>query len=87
MCAVYSAHEPQEDPLGSQQKRTFCFFSPKVLFVVCVPLKGLSRLPQELRVVSFSSAQDLALAQDSQGAEQGEEEGSLGVWTCWLLGG
>ena len=87
MCAVYDAHEPRKDPLGSQQKRTFCFFGPEILSVVCVPLKGLSRLPQKFRVVSFSSAQYLALAQDPQGAEEGEEEGLLGVWTCWLLKG
>ena len=84
---MYGAHESREDPLGSQQKRTFCFFGPKILSVVCVPLKGLSRLPQKLRVVSFFSAQYLALAQDPQGAEEGEEEGLLGVWTCWLLKG
>ena len=84
MCAVYSAHEPQEDPLGSQQKRTVCFVGFELLFVVYFPLKGLSRLPQGLRVVSSSSTHGLALAQGQQEAEKGEEEGSLGVWTCWL---
>ena len=87
MCTVYGAYEPREVPLGSRQKKTFCFCGPEILSVVCFPLKGLSHLPQELRVVSFSSAQDLALAQDPQRAEEGEEEGLLGVWTCWLLRG
>ena len=86
---VYGAHEPREDPLGSQQKRTSYFFGPKILSVVCFPLKDLFHLSQEPRVASSSSAKDLALAKDQQGAEEEEEEeeGSLGVWTCWLLGG
>ena len=76
---MYGAHESQEDPLGSQQKRTFCFFGTELHFVVCLLLKGLSSLPQGPCVVSSSSAQDLALAQDQQEAEEGEEEGSLGA--------
>ena len=43
--------------------------------------------PQEPLVASFSSAQDWALAQDQQEAEEGEEEGSLGAWTYGFLGG
>ena len=83
---MYGAHEPREDPLSSQQKRTSYFFGPKILSVVCFLLKDLFYLPQEPRVASSSSVKDLALAKDQQGAEE-EEEGSLGVWTCWLLGG
>ena len=87
MCTLYSAHELREDPLGSQQKRTFCFFGPEILSVVYFPLKGLSRLPQDSRAISTSLAPDSALTQDQQGAREEEEEGLLRVWTCWLLGG
>ena len=83
---MYGAYELREDPLNSQQKRTSYFFGPKILSIVCFLLKDLFYLPQEPRVASSSSAKDLALAKDQQGAEE-EEEGSLGVWTCWLLGG
>ena len=84
---MYGAYELREDPLDSQQKRTFCFFGPELLFVACLLLKGLSRLPQGPCVISSSSAQDLALAQDQQEAEEGEEEGSQGAWICWRLVG
>ena len=84
---MYGTHQLREAPLGSQRKRTFGFFGPKLLSVVYFPLKGLSRLHQGPRVVSSSSVQDLALAQGQQEAEKGEEEGSLGAWTCWLLMG
>ena len=84
---MYGAHELREDPLGLQQKRTFCFFGPEILSVIYFPLKGLSRLSQGPRVVSSSSAQDLALAQDQQEVEEGEEEGSQGAWICWRLVG
>ena len=87
MCTLYGAHELREDPLGSQQKRTFCFFGPEILSVVYFPLKGLSRLPQDPRAISTSLAPDSALTQNQQGAREEEEEGLLGVWTCWLLGG
>ena len=82
---MYSAHELQEDPLGSPQRRTFCFFGPEIFSIVYSPLKGLSRLPPEFQVVSSSSAQDWALAQNQQGVKEGEEEeeeeGPLGVLT------
>ena len=84
---MYGAHEPQEDPLGFQQRWTSYFFGLETLSVVCFPLKGLSRPPQEPYVASSSLAQDWALAQDQQGAEKGEEGGSLGAWTYWLLRG
>ena len=84
---MYSAHEPREDPLGFQQKRTFCFFGPEILSVVYFPLKGLSHLPQEPRAVSSSSAQDLALAQDQQGVEEGEEGGFTGGLDLLTSGG
>ena len=81
------AVEPQEDLLGFQQSWTSYFFGPRTSSVVCFPLEGLSRPPQEPHVASFSSVQDWVLAQDQQEAEEGEEEGSLGAWTYWLLGG
>ena len=82
-----SALKPREDLLNFQQSWTSYFFGPRTSSVVCFPLEDLSRPPQEPHVVSFSSVQDWASAQDQQGAEEGEEEGSLGAWTCWLLGG
>ena len=81
------ALEPQEDLLGFQQSWTSYFFGPRTSFVVCFPLEGLSRPPQEPLVASFSSAQDWALAQDQQEVKEGEEEGSLQAWTYGLLGG
>ena len=66
---------------------TFCFFGPELLFVVYLPLKGLSRFPHGPHVVSSSLAQDLVLAQSQQKAEEGEEKGSQGAWICWLLVG
>ena len=78
---MYGAHELREDPLDSPQKRTFCFFGPEIFYVIYSPLKGLSCLPLEFHVVSSSSAQDWALAQDQQGVEEGEEKGSLGAST------
>ena len=79
---MYGAHEPREDPLGSQQKRTFCFFGLEILSVVYFPLNGLSRLPQEPSVVSSFSAQDLALAQDQQGVKEGGFTGGLDLLTA-----
>ena len=76
---MYDAHEPREDPLVSQQKWTSYFVGPEIPSVVCFPLKGLSRPPQEPHVASSSLVQDWASAQDQQGAEEGEEEGSLGA--------
>ena len=81
------AFEPQEDLLGFQQSWTSYFFGLGTSSVVYFLLEGLSRLPQESLVASFSSAQDWALAQDQQEAEEREEEGSLGAWTYWPLGG
>ena len=63
------ALKPQENLLGCQQSWTSYFFSPRTAFCP----------PQEPLVASFSSAQDWALAQDQQEAEEGEEEGSLGA--------
>ena len=73
------ALEPQEDLLGYQQSWTSCFIGPGIASDVYFLLEGLSRLPQEPLGVSFSSAQDWALARDQQEAEEGEEEGSLGA--------
>ena len=84
---MYSAHESREDLLGFQQNWTSYFFGPEILSVVCFPLKGLSRPLQEPYVAFSFLAQDLASTQDRQGAEEGEEESSLGAWTCWLLRG
>ena len=61
---MYGAHEPREDPLGSQQKWTSYFFGLEILSIVCFPLKDLSRPPQEPNVAFSSLAQDLALTQD-----------------------
>ena len=55
----------------------FCLVDPESLFVVYVPLKGLSRLHQGLHVVSSSSAQGLVSTQGQQEVEEGEEKGSL----------
>ena len=73
------ALEPQGDLLGCQQSWTSYFFSPETASVVYFLLEGLSRPPQEPLGVSFSSAQDWALARDQQEAKEGEEEGSLGA--------
>ena len=81
------ALEPREDLLSFQQSWTSYFFGPGASSVVCFPLEGLSRPPQEPHVASFSLIQDWASAQDQQGAEEGEEEGSLGAWTYWSLRG
>ena len=74
--------EPQEALLGCQRSRTSYFFGPEILSVVYFPLNGLSRPPQEPHIAFSSLAQDLVSAQDRQGAEVGEEDGSLGAWTC-----
>ena len=71
------ALEPQEALLGCQRSWTSYFFGPGTASVVYFLLEGLSRPPQEPLSVSFSSAQDWALARDQQEAEEGEEEGSL----------
>ena len=71
--------KPQEDLLGFQQSWTSYFFGPGTFSAVYFLLKGLSRPPKEPLVASFSSAQDWALAQDQQEAEEGEDEGSLGA--------
>ena len=84
---VDGALKPREDLLGFQQRWTSYFFGPKIPSVVCFPLEGLSRPPQEPHVASFSLVQDWVSAQDQQGAEEGEEEGSLGAWTYWPIGG
>ena len=84
---MYGAHEPREDPLGSQQKRTFCFFGPELFSVVYFPLKGLSRLHQRPRVAFSSSVQDLALAQGQQEVEEGEEEVHRGLGFVGFLWG
>ena len=85
---MYSTLEPQEGLLSFQQSWTSYFFGPEMPCVVCFPLEGLSRPPQEPHVASFSLVQDWASTQDQQGVKEGEEEeGSLGAWTYWLLGG
>ena len=81
------ALEPQEDLLDFQQSWISYFVGPRTSSAVCFPLEGLSRPPWDLLAVSFSSAQDWVLTQDQQEAEEGEEEGSLEVCTCWCLGG
>ena len=73
------ALEPQEDLLGCQQSWTSCFFGPGIASAVYFLLEGLSRPPQEPLGISFSSAQDWALARDQQEAKEGEEKGSLGA--------
>ena len=73
------ALEPQEGLLDYQQSWTSYFFGPDIASAVYFLLEGLSRLPQELLGVSFSSAQDWAIARDQQEVEEGEEEGSLGA--------
>ena len=73
------ALEPREDLLGFQQNWTSYFFGPRTSSAVYFLLEGLSCPYQEPLVSSFSSAQDWALAQDQQEAEEGEEEGSLGA--------
>ena len=50
--------EPQEDLLGCEQSWISYFFGPETASVVYFLLKGLSRLPLELFVPFFSSAQD-----------------------------
>ena len=50
--------EPQEDLLSFQQSWTSYFFGPETFSVVCFPLEGLSRPPQDPLAASFSSAQD-----------------------------
>ena len=83
------ALEPREDLLGFQQSWTSYFFGPRTSSVVCFPLEGLSRPPQEPHVASFSSVQDWVSAQDQQGAKEGEEEGSLGgleLLASWGVG-
>ena len=81
------ALEPREDLLGFQQSWISYFVSPRTSSAVCFPLEGLSRPPHDPLTASFSSAQDWVLAQDQQEAKEGEEEGSLEVWTYWCLGG
>ena len=82
-----STLEPREDLPGFQQSWISYFIGPGTSSAICFPLEGLSRPPQDPLVASLSSAQDWVLAQDQQEAEEGEEEGSLEVWTCWCLGG
>ena len=84
---VDGALESREYLLGFQQRWTSYFFGSEVPSIVCFPLEGLSRHSQEPHVASFSLVQDWASAQDQQGAEEGEEEGSLGAWTYWPLRG
>ena len=81
------ALEPQEALLGCQRSRTSYYFDPGTTSVVYFLLEGLSHPPQEPLGVSSSSAQEWALAQGQQEAEEGEEEGSLGAQTCWPLRG
>ena len=81
------ALEPREDLLGFQQSWISYFIGPETSSIVCFPLEGLSCPPRDPLAVSFSSGQDWVLTQDQQEAEEGEEEGSLEVWTCWCLGG
>ena len=73
------ALEPQEALLGYQWSWTSYFFGSGNASVVYFLLEGLSHPLQEPLGVSFSLAQDWALARDQQEAEEGEEEGSLGV--------
>ena len=73
------ALKPQEDLLGCQRSWTSYFFGPGIASVVYFLLEGLTCPPQEPLGVSFSSAQDWAIARDQQEVEEGEEEGSLGA--------
>ena len=73
------AFEPQEGLLDYQQSWTSYFFGPDIASAVYFLLEGLSRPPQDPLGVSFSSAQDWALARDQQEVEEGKEEGSLGA--------
>ena len=81
------ALEPQEAFLGYQRSWTSYFFGPGTTTVVYFLLEGLSHPPREPFGVSFSLAQDWALIRDQQEAEEGEEEGSLGLRLVGLLGG
>ena len=58
------ALEPQEALLGYQRSWISYFFGPMTASVVYFLLEGLSRPPQEPLGVSFSLAQDWALARD-----------------------
>ena len=82
-----SALEPQEALLNYQWSRTSYFYGPGTASVVYFLLEGLSCPLQYPFGVSFSLAQDWALARDQQEVEEGEEEGSLGAYTFWPLGG
>ena len=73
------ALKPQEALLDCQRSWTSYFFGPGTASVVYFLLEGLFRPLQEPLSVSFSLAQDWALARDQQEAEKGEEEGSLGA--------
>ena len=79
--------EPQEVLLDYQQSWTSYFFGPKTAFAIYFLLEGLPHPPQEPLGVSSSSAQEWALARGQQEAEEGEEEGSLGLRLVGLLGG
>ena len=81
------ALEPQKALLECQQSWTSYFFDPKIVSIVYFLQEGLSLPPQDPLGVSFSLAQDQVLARDQQEAEEGEDEGSLGVQTCWPLRG
>ena len=81
------ALEPQEAFLGYQRSWTSYFFGPGTTTVVYFLLEGLSHPPREPFGISFSLAQDWALIRDQQEAEEGEEEGSLGLRLVGLLGG
>ena len=56
------ALEPHEALLGCQRSWTFYFFGPGIASVVYFLLEGLSRPSQDPLGVSFSLAQDWALA-------------------------
>ena len=71
--------EPQEALLGYQQSRTSYFFGLETASAVCFLLEGPPHPPQEPLGVSFSSAQEWALAQGQQEPKEGEEDGSLGA--------
>ena len=58
------ALEPQEYLLGCQQSWNSYFFGPGTTSAVYFLFEGLSRPPQKPLGVSFSSAQDWALARD-----------------------